>query len=172
MSAPIEYPVFYNRALAEARRSAAKKNLIGRIVSLVFSGIISGLIWWFLRDQLGSFAWLLALGFLLPLGYLVHAIVNLRRAGRDLAAVHDGLALGLGRDGLLVEQSWLPWSEVGRVEARPRPGRSDRLVVAPREGDPLDVPLDFLTVMPATLDSGIRALSGGRRHLDFTALDL
>ena len=57
-----------------------------------------------------------------------------------------------------------------------RPGSMPRMRVATlveaAGAPPLSVPLDYLTVMPATLDAGVRALSGGRCHVDFTALDL
>ncbi|WP_040158315.1 hypothetical protein [Nigerium massiliense] len=166
------YPVFYNPALAEERRQLAKRALIGRFISLGISVIISGVLWWFLRDQIGGFVWLLVLGLVVPLGFIVKALVNLRRAGQELRAIHEGVALVLARDGLQVEDAWLPWTEVGRLQAQPRSGRSNRLVVSPRQGQSLEVPLDYLTVLPATLDGGVRAMSGGRCHVDFGPLGL
>ena len=81
-------------------------------------------------------------------------------------------AVGVYRIRLQVEDAFLPWDAVGRLAAVPARGRSDRLVVEAAGAPPLSVPLDYLTVMPATLDAGVRALSGGRCHVDFTALDL
>lgn len=168
----IDYPVFYDRAVAVQRHAQQRRLLISRIISLVISVGISFAIWWFFRDQLGGLWWILLVGLVLPVGQLVRTLVNLRRAKQELTTVHDGFVLGFGREGLQVEDAFLPWDAVGRLAAVPARGRRDRLVVEAAGAPPHSVPLDYLTVMPATLDAGVRALSGGRCHVDFTALDL
>ena len=76
---------------------------------LVISVGISFAIWWFFRDQLGGLWWILLVGLVLPVGQLVRTLVNLRRAKQELTTVHDGFVLGFGREGLQVEDAFLPW---------------------------------------------------------------
>jgi hypothetical protein len=40
------------------------------------------------------------------------------------------------------------------------------------DGGRVDIPLEQLPVLPATLDSTVRAYSGGRHGLDLSALDI
>ncbi|MBO0812963.1 MAG: hypothetical protein J2P23_13085, partial [Microlunatus sp.] len=40
------------------------------------------------------------------------------------------------------------------------------------DGSHLEVPMEQLKVLPATLDSTVRAYSGGRHGLDLSALDV
>ena len=141
MSAQIDYPVFYNRALADSRVQQAKRNRKSRVISLLFSLAITAALWWFLREQIGGFTFWLVVGLIIPLVQLARSILGVVRANRDLRAVHDGLALGFGRNGLQVEESWLSWPEVGRIAAVPLGGRSDQLVVQPREGEARTLPL-------------------------------
>lgn len=169
----LDYPVFYNPILAQQRYAAARRNRTYRIVSLLISAAISAVIWWFWRDQMGGLTWwIIGIGLALPTFFLVRAVIGEFVAKGEASRVHDGLALGVGYEGLFVEGTMTQWSEVGRLHARPgRWGKSPTLVIERRDGASQQVPLDYLSMMPAAVDSGIRALSGGRLWVDFSALD-
>ena len=67
---------------------------------------------------------------------------------------------------------WLTWPEVGAVLANPgRFGRSARLAVQGRDGRSAAVPMEYLSALPANIDSAVRALSGGRCWIDLSRLD-
>ncbi len=169
----LEYAVFYNPAAAFERWTAAKRLRTSRIISLGLSVAIVAALWWFWRDELGGWSWwLLGLSFLWPLSSLGRALWSVRAARTDLARVHEGVALGVGRGGLLLDGAWIPWPEVGALRALPgRRGRAGTLVVETRDGRRVDVLLDYLSQKPGTVDSAVRALSGGRWRIDLTPLD-
>lgn len=171
-SAVVHHPVFFDPTLASARLAAAKRARTTQIVWLFVSLAISGAIWFFLREQLGDNVWFfLGLSVAISLAQLAWAILRARWAKKDAARVGEGMAVGFGPDGIAAAGAWLPWSEVTGLAAVPATRRrSLTLLISPREGVPLDVPLDYVTVMPATLDAGVRAVTNGRRWIDFTAL--
>lgn len=170
----IDYPVFFEPHLVQAKVLGAKRVRSARIVSLVISLGITFAIFWFFRDQLGALTWpVVAISAALPLGYLTWAIIREVVARREASAITDGLAVGVTRTGLLLRDGLLPWSEVATLQARSRRlGRSDDLVVTARDGRSTGLPLDYLSVKPATLDGAVRALSGGRCRVDFAKLDV
>ncbi len=64
---------------------------------------------------------------------------------------------------------WLIWPEVGALLATPgRFGRSPLLLVGPRDGRARPFPMEYLSALPASLDSAVRALSGGRCWIDLS----
>ena len=169
----IDYPILFNTGLAHRRLADAKRARNWRFGSLIVSALISAAIWYFFRESLGDVTWwFVAIALGLPVVQLVLAFVRQWLASRDTRRVHDGLALGLTPDGLQIEQAWLPWTEVASVKAgKPRWARSSDLIVQPKQGKPFKLPMDFLSLMPAGVDSGIRALSGGRVWVDFSDFD-
>lgn len=170
----LEHPVLFDDAAAAAALAGATRNRTWRIVSVGISAAISVALWWFFRDQLGDFTWTwIAVALSLPLVLLVVAVVREVVVRRDLRRVGQGLALGVGRRGLFLGGVEVPWTDVGAVRARSgRLGASGRLVVETRAGQRLELPLDYLTSRPASLDSAVFALSGGRVRIDFSALDV
>lgn len=173
MPSAIDYPVFFVPQLAQAKVQAAKRNRTSRIVSLGISVAILAAIYWFFRDQMGNLTVpVVAICLAFPLGVLAWAIAKELVARREASGVRDGLAIGIARTGLVLHDGWLPWTEVGALTARNRRfGRSDDLVVTARDGRRIAFPLTYLSGKPATLDGAVRALSGGRVHIDFTKLD-
>lgn len=167
------YPVFFVPQAAQAKVAGATRVRNSRIVSLGISLAITFAIYWFFRDQLGDLTWpVLALSVSLSLGYLAFAVVREVIARREASHVTDGLALGVGRSGLLLHTGPLPWTEVGSLKAVSRSfGRSDDLVVASRGGATVALPFAYLSALPATVDGAVKALSGGRCRLDFAGLD-
>nr|NLI48921.1 hypothetical protein [Propionibacterium sp.] len=169
----VEYPVFFVPELAQARLAAAKRNRTWRLVSLALSAVILAAIWWFLRDQLGPVTWpVIVISLAFPLGYLAWAIVQVARARRAVRTVAGGLALGVGRGGVVVPQGFLAWPEVVAVRAASgRWGRGDELRIEGPGGLVAALPLEFLSAKPATIDGALKALSGGRCRVDFSRLD-
>lgn len=170
----IHAPVFYYPEAAQYRVTVAKQVRTGRIISTVFSWLITAAIWWFLRDFLGELTWwIVALVIGLPLVGLVWSIIKVRLMTIDAARAPGGLAVGVGRDGLVLGATQLSWPDVGLIAARPRRfGRSDDLVIIDRAGRQIVFPLDYLDMRPAQLDNILRTMSGGRARIDFAALDL
>ena len=92
------------------------------------------------------------------------------RSRRD--RVLPGPAFAVTRDGVWIANLWLTWPEVGAVLANPgRFGRSARLAVQGRDGRSAAVPMEYLSALPANIDSAVRALSGGRCWIDLSRLD-
>jgi hypothetical protein len=64
------------------------------------------------------------------------------------------------------------WPEVAVIDTiKGGVGRKPRLRVTTADGRRADVPLDQVTVFPATLDSTVRAFSAGRHGVDLSALE-
>jgi len=169
----VEYPVFFVPELARQHVRAASRNRTWRIVSTVISLGITFAIYWFFREQLGALTWpVVAISAALPLAYLIWAIVGEVAVRRSARTVHDGLALGVGREGVGTASGWWGWDAIAAVRARSRRfGRSDDLIVEAKDGRQVALPLAFLSDKPATIDSAIRALSNGRVRVDFSKLD-
>lgn len=169
----LDYPVFYHPAPAVERWHRLRRSLFWGIVSLVISVGIWVAIWWFNRDALwDSFWWWAGINIgisVLLLGWTVLRLVLARRA---IAALHEGLALGIGRGGLYAADTFLLWPALAGVEARPgRLGGSARLLLRPAVGQPIELPLDYLSQSPAAIDGAVRAMSGGRVWIDLSRLD-
>ena len=169
----VEYPVFFVPELAQARLAAAKRNRTWRIVSLGISVGILIALWWFLRDQLGAMTWpVIVISLALPLGFLGWAILQEVRARRAVRTIAGGLALGVGRGGVVVPEGFWPWPELARVEAvSGRFGAGDSLRLETVDGRAAVLPLEYLSAKPATIDGALKALSGGRCRVDFAKLD-
>ena len=76
------------------------------------------------------------------------------------------------REGLWIADRALTWPELGGVRAKQRFfGGSPDLIVDARDGGSAALPMDYLSEKPATIDSAIRALSGGRQWIDLSRLD-
>lgn len=165
-----EYPVFYQLAGLRAAVAAARRNRNWRLGSLALSGVILAVIWWFFRDAMGGLSWQwVLLMFAVPLAFLAAAIVREVRARRAAASVPDGLALGIGRLGVLLPDGFWPWEDVAALDAVALFG-GWKLRITTTDGGVILLPLLALSVKPATLDNAVRALSGGRHRVDFTAL--
>ncbi len=169
----VDYPVFFVPDLAKARLAAARRNRTWRIVSLGISVAILVAIWWFLRDQLGDLSWpFVVISLAIPLGFLAWAILQEVRARRTARAITAGLALGVGRGGVIVADGFWPWADLARVQAvSGRFGGGDSLRLETVAGGVADLPLAYLSAKPATIDGALKALSGGRCRIDFSKLD-
>ena len=168
-----EFGIYYRPEVAGEKVARTRKKLIWRLGStLVFLAIGIGLRLAYPEEFGSSTPWLIGsvLVFGLTLGgwELVQYLV----ARRDASRVPPGLALGANRAGMLMGADWFGWDEVGALLVRPgRWGGSSRLVATGRDQRTQELLLDYTDVLPATLDSAILALSGGRARVDLSRLD-
>lgn len=168
-----EFGVYYQPELAAGRVSATRRGLIWRLgwtLLIVAVGVIG---WLVFPEQFGPSApWFIGSAVVVGLVFGAWELAHFLKARSDAARVNPGLALGANRDGMLVGQDWYPWGEVGALEMRPgRLGASSRLVATARDARTQEVLLDYTDVLPATLDSAVVALSGGRARVDLSRLD-
>ncbi len=170
----LDFPVLFEPAAASAAVKVAARARTWRIVSLGISVAISAALWWFFREQLGDITWLWVIVVLvLPVSTLAWNVLREVVVRRDVRRVGAGLALGIGRRGLFLGGTLVPWTHVGAIRMRTgHLGASDRLAVVPQDGPVLELPLDYLSAGPAQVDSAVFALSGGRVRVDFSALEL
>lgn len=168
----LDYPVLFDPAPAVARWRGLRRLVVSRVIGLVLSGGIWAVLWWLSRDNLWEgFWWVLGVSMGLSVLWLAHAIVSTVLARRDIARLHEGLALGIGRGGLFLD-GFLPWSHLASMEAKPAGHRgSVRLVITSICGVRGEVPLEWLSQTPAAIDGAVRALSGRRFAVDLTTFD-
>lgn len=175
----LDHPVFFNPAPAVLAWRRARGAFVWSIGSLVVNGVVWAAIWWFYyRDDTtvwqGWFPWVLGFSLAVSAGVIAWRAAKFVRAKRELAALHEGLALGVGRGGLFLADAGahLPWTQVAGLDALPgRLGGSRRLVVRGASGQKHTLPLDHLATNPAALDGAVRAMSGGRSWIELGRLD-
>ncbi len=168
-----EYVVYYAPEAAQAAVKRRRSRLIQRLISTAVSVAIGGAVWYFFAAQVGSFGpWLVGSALVVGLIWVVISGTGLLLARADAKLVAPGPAFATTRDGVWVAGLWLPWPEVGAFRAAPgRFGRSPLLRVEGRDGRSAAVPMDYLSALPAAIDSAVRALSGGRSWIDLSRLD-
>jgi len=168
-----EFGIYYQPELAGAQVRRVVRLMLIRLGWALLSIVLvivawrvwpdatSGWVWWYVGLTGG---WALVL--------LVIDVFRWRFALADARAATQGLAIGLNRDGVMINREWLPWSEVGAVRAVPgRRQTSTRLIATSRDRRSFSVPLDFTDAMPASVDSAMRVLSAGRVWVDLSRLD-
>ena len=168
-----ECGIYYRPDVAEAVVGRARRAFISRLVSTAVSLGIFGILWAVWPGTFGSWApWFIGVSLLTGGVMALLDAVRWIRAQSDAGSVRAGLALGLNREGVLIGERWLPWPEVGSMLVKPGSfGSSTRLVTTGRDQATITVPLDLTDAMPATLDSVVRVLSGGRTSVDLSRLD-
>lgn len=168
----LDFPVFFNPEPAVARYQALRRAIKGRIFGLVLSLAIWAAIGWFNRDNLDTFFWtILGVSVGLSVVLLVRTVVQSRRAKKEIGRLHEGLAFGIGRGGVFLDD-YLAWEDVDRLVAVPGGSRgSGRLVVVASNGVWREIPVDWLSHTPSAVDNAVRALSGNRHHVDLCPLD-
>lgn len=168
-----EFGIYYRPEVAAEKVVRARKKLIWRLGStLVFVAIGIGLRLLYPEGFGDSIPWLIGSVLVFGLALGSRELVQYVVARRDAARVSSGLALGANRDGMLVGPDWFGWHEIGALVVRPgRWGGSSRLVTTGRDQRNQEILLDYTDVLPATLDSAILALSGGRARMDLSRLD-
>lgn len=168
----LDAPVFFNPEPAVLRWRTLRAGIVSRIISLVLSIAIWGVLWWIMRENLWQgFWWVAGISVAISVALLVLTIVRTALARKALGRLHEGLALGIGRGGLFLD-GYLPWAHLATIEARP-PGLrgSVRLVITSTEGVVRELPLQWLSHSPASVDNAVRTLSDERFGLDLRVFD-
>lgn len=168
-----EYVVFYAPEAVQAKVKRWRSMLIQRLISTAFSVAVGAAVWYFFAAQVGSWGpWLVGSALVIGLIWVIISTVGLLIARSEARTVAPGPAFAVTRDGVWIANLWLTWPEVGAVQANPgRFGRSARLAVQGRDGRSAAVPMEYLSALPANIDSAVRALSGGRCWIDLSRLD-
>lgn len=168
----LSYPVLTNPEPAVVRWRMFRSRAISRAVSIGVSLLIWGAIWYFTRDALWpGFWWFFGFSVGLSSVLLVWALTFTFMAKRELRALHEGLALGLGQDGIFLDGP-VPWEAIRAFVVKP--GRfqgSAKLVVVSKAGTWRTLPLQWLDRTPSGLDNAVRALSGNRLAIDLDPID-
>lgn len=168
-----EYGIYYQPDLAARRVSANVIALLWRIGSLMFSMLIVALAWLLWPAQLQDWApWFLAVTAVTNGLMVVLSLIRYLRSRKDAAiAKPGGLAIGLNRAGMLIDQRWFAWPEVGSMTIKPEMlGSAAQLVT--RVGDEaIQIPLGMTDTLPASLDSAVKVLSTGQLTVDLTRFE-
>lgn len=168
-----EFGIYYRADLAQARVAAARRGIVWRVGSTVFLILLELVLWYSFPELFAqSGPWLVGSTAVVGLAYLGYEGFRFFQARSEAGRVPPSLAIGLNRDGMLIGATWYPWSQVGSLVVRPgRLGSSSRLVATGRDATTEQVLMDYTDVLPASLDSAVVALSGGRARVDLSHLD-
>lgn len=169
-----ELVVPYDPTQLQQRVARRRRGMWSRLLSLAITVVILVLFYVLGGDQnrgAGSL-WVYGVVVGISLAWFAGYLVAWLRARRAVTTVGTGTAVRIGRPGIQVGRVFARWSEVVEVTTSPgRLGRSPRLELRRASGPPVSVPFDQIDVHPATLDSTVRAYSGGRHGVDLSALD-
>jgi len=164
----------YDPTRVEEKLARRRRMLRSRLVSLALTVVIVvGLYLWQRSRAPGSSLLVVTLVVLgVAVAWTVAYAVAYARAKRERASVGTGFALRVGRPGVEVAGLFVPWPQVASLAAvRGRLGRSPQLRLTTTEGAQASVPFDQIDVRPATVDSTVRAYSGGRHGVHLAELD-
>ena len=158
-----------------AGKMARRRRLVrSRLVSLGITIAILLLVYLWQRENLDGafFVVLCAVVLGVSLVFIGISAVLLVTAKRELAGLGSGTAVWIGPPGIQVAGLNASWPEVVAIRTiKGGIGRDPRLRLTTVDGRQADVPLDQISVFPATLDSTVRAFSAGRHGVDLSALD-
>ncbi len=145
-----------------------------RVTSLIITLVIMTVIYFWQRDQLQGAGFIAIYGVVLAISVaiLLVTLFGYRRLRAQLREVGTGPAIRIGTPGIQVAELGAPWSQVSALTTeKGRLGRAPGLKLALTDGRSTVLPLDTVAVYPATIDSTVRAFSGGRLGVDLSALE-
>lgn len=167
--------VGYSPVETAGRVARSRSKLKGNFISLGLL-VVLGVVLWFTSPSANRLQYVLTsltIGFVIWVGYLVWRLISLSRARKDLGLVPSGEAFRINHEGITTVHpaETIPWPQIVEVRAagHQRGAGPDLEVV--HSGGNWTVPLSFLDSMPGSIDSAMRAYSGGRRGLNLSALD-
>jgi hypothetical protein len=179
-TAPIsELVADYDPAELAEKVSRRRRLVRSRLTSLAITVVLMIALYLWRGQELqgaGFFA-VYGLVFGVSLVWFLATLITYRRARSALAGMGTGTAIRIGPPGIQVAGLAAPWSQVsavttvnlGRGPAMWARGAALRLQLL--DGRRADLPLDQVSVLPGTLDSTVRAFSGGRFWVDLGALE-
>jgi hypothetical protein len=145
-----------------------------RLISLGITIALLGLIYLWRREDLGGSGLIIIFAIVLgvSLAWLAASIVLYILAKREMRTVGNGVAIRIGRPGIEVAEVSASWRQVAKIDTmKGGLDRGPQLRLTLADGRRAAVPLDQVTVFPATLDSTVRAFSAGRHGVDLSALE-
>jgi hypothetical protein len=151
-----------------------RRLLRSRLISLVITIAVLLLIYLWQRENLDAafFMVLCAIVLAVSLVSIGITVALLVTAKREFRGLGSGTAIRIGPAGIQVAGLSAAWPEVVSINTiKGGVGRDPRLRLTTIDGRRADVPLDQVTVFPATLDSTVRAFSAGRHGVDLSAID-
>jgi hypothetical protein len=158
-----------------AEKVARRRRLVrSRLFSLGITVALLLLIYLWQREDLQGavFVVLYALILGISLALLGASVALYVLAKREFAALGSGIAIRIGPPGIQVAGLSASWPEVAAIDTvKGGLGRNPQLRLTTTDGRRANVPLDQVTVFPATLDSTVRAFSAGRHGVDLSALE-
>jgi hypothetical protein len=158
-----------------AEKVARRRRLVrSRLFSLGITVALLLLIYLWQREDLQGavFVVLYALILGISLALLGASVALYVLAKREFAALGSGIAIRIGPTGIQVAGLSASWPEVAAIDTvKGGLGRNPQLRLTTTDGRRANVPLDQVTVFPATLDSTVRAFSAGRHGVDLSALE-
>lgn len=151
-----------------------KRGMISRAVSVgITLAILTALYLW-RRDEVQGAGYWVFTGIVVAVSLIpfVVVLVGFLQARRELREVPQGIAVRMGRPGVVVGNRFARWDEVDVLAVVPgKLGRAERLQLRTSDGATSLVALDRVVVQPATLDGTARAYSAGRHGVDLSKLD-
>lgn len=161
--------VGFNPVPAAERVARWSAIIHSRLIQLGVVGAILVALWFLKRSWLETFWYLALITIVLGVAWILGATALWWLAKRDLAALPEGPAMTIGRDGVTARGEHTPWSDVTALRTRAQgPWRSPLLLVERRTGAPVRLPLDYLDRTGGELDNAVRAYSQGRLGVDLT----
>ena len=145
-----------------------------RLLSLGITIVIMIIIYVWQREQLRGAGFIAVYAVVLGIsaGFVLFTLVGYLQARRGLGSIGNGAAIRIGAPGIQVANLAAPWTQVASVSTdKGGLGREPLLRLTLSDGRTSTVPLDQVTVFPATLDTTVRAFSGGRHGVDLSALE-
>lgn len=163
----------FTPAAADGRVSRGFRSMVSGIISLVISLVIAGVIVYLRHEQMTTPLPWVVLGIMVGISLVrfVYSLVRWRLAVRERREVGEGAALVVGRFGVELEGRRFDWPAVQGIDTRRKRFHASPLVRVSSADGAVEVPLEHLDVLPASLDSAVRIFSGGRQGVDLAAVD-
>jgi len=171
-----ELVVPYDAGPAQERAERWRRMLRGRLLSLGISVVVLIVVFVWQHERLAEnpAPTFIVYGLILlaGVGWVVGLWIGYRRAKRIADASGAGTALRISRWGIELAGQPIGWPQLARLGTVKGSWPGGPLLQATRtDGSTVAVPLEQLPVLPATLDSTVRAYSGGRFGVDLSELD-
>ena len=172
---PFTYVVGFNPMPMANAVATLGSTLRRSILWTLLGAVVWTAIWWTQRDSWGT-PWLLVAGYGVSLVLILVTLARLLVARRKLYRIGSGPAIEASQYGLRLHTLEgavleLAWQQVSALRtAGLKVGSGPELVVEALQGKVWSMPLSFFDALPGTIDSGLRATSGGRFGLDMSGL--
>ncbi len=169
-----ELTVAYDPGALAERVERWRRLTRSRVTSLILTLVIMTVIYFWQRDQMQGTSFFAIYGVVLAISVAILAVTFLgyRRFKTQLEGVGNGIAIRIGSPGIQLAELGAPWTQVAALTTeKGRLGRAPGLRLSLTDGRSSVVALDTVSVFPATIDSTVRAFSGGRLGVDLSALE-